>query len=310
MALKTALDGARQTAGKRTRRVHPACDCGPDPFPARSRYAGGGAVIPVHVLARMMWSLHTWSSMAPAQEGKCVLREGTPNGKGSAHGNERAAIRHRDRAHGDHLIERGKGRRGQFRHAERPCRRRLRRLPCRRRRGTHLEGDERFQPSGGEEGGRAQDGSADHYKVEVVSPILRYGDIETLQEIVRALRHEGAFANDSRGTHAQDAAHALQHRGQQGGPSLPRPRGWAEPRRATGTRTARRRSAVGGTRRPRSPGSRTGARPGTSTWTTRRGPPPSPRPCAWRCRARTSRPPRRRARGPPGSSALKTEVSH
>ena len=152
--------------------------------------------------------------------------------------------------------------------------------------------------------------ASNHYKVEVVSPILRYGDIETLQEIVRALRREGAFANDSCGIHAQDAAHALQHRGQQGGPSLPRPRGWAEPRRATGTRTARRRSAAGGTRRPRSPGSRTGARPGTSTWTTRRGPPPPPRPCAWRCRARTSRPPRRRARGPPGSSALKTEVSH
>lgn len=107
-----------------------------------------------------------------------------------------------------------------------------------------------------------------------------------------------------------DAAHALQHRGQQGGASLPRARGWAEPRRATGTRTARRRSAAGGTRRPRSPGSRTGARPGTSTWTTRRGPPPPPQPCARRCRARTSRPPRRRARGPPSSSALKTEVSH
>ena len=99
--------------------------------------------------------------MAPAQEGKCVLREGTPNGKGSAHGNERAAIRHRDRAHGDHLIERGEGRRRQFRHAERPCRRRLRRLPCRRRRGTHLEGDERFQPSDGEEGGRAQEGGVE-----------------------------------------------------------------------------------------------------------------------------------------------------
>lgn len=76
--------------------------------------------------------------------------------------------------------------------------------------------------------------ASNHYKVEVVSPILRYGDIETLQEIVRALRREGAFANDSRGiprprrrrgTHAQDAAHALRHRGQQGGPSLPRPRG-------------------------------------------------------------------------------------
>ena len=41
----------------------------------------------------------------------------------------------------------------------------------------------------------------------MVCPILRYGDIETLQEIVRALRREGAFANDSRGIHAHvDAA--------------------------------------------------------------------------------------------------------
>lgn len=41
----------------------------------------------------------------------------------------------------------------------------------------------------------------------MVSPILRYGDIETLQEIVRALRREGAFANDSRGIHVHvDAA--------------------------------------------------------------------------------------------------------
>lgn len=49
--------------------------------------------------------------------------------------------------------------------------------------------------------------ASNHYKVEVVSPILRYGDIETLQEIVRALRREGAFANDSRGIHVHvDAA--------------------------------------------------------------------------------------------------------
>lgn len=41
----------------------------------------------------------------------------------------------------------------------------------------------------------------------MVSPILRYGDIETLQEIVRALRREGAFANDSCGIHVHvDAA--------------------------------------------------------------------------------------------------------
>lgn len=41
----------------------------------------------------------------------------------------------------------------------------------------------------------------------MVSPILRYGDIETMQEIVRALRREGAFANDSCSIHVHvDAA--------------------------------------------------------------------------------------------------------
>lgn len=45
------------------------------------------------------------------------------------------------------------------------------------------------------------------YRVEVVSPILRYEDIETLQEIIRSLRHEGAFANSSCGIHIHiDAA--------------------------------------------------------------------------------------------------------
>lgn len=41
----------------------------------------------------------------------------------------------------------------------------------------------------------------------MVSPILRYGDIETMQEIVRALRREGAFANDSCSIHVDAAAH-------------------------------------------------------------------------------------------------------
>ena len=50
-------------------------------------------------------------------------------------------------------------------------------------------------------------GAAEHYRTEVVSPILRYEDIETLQEIVRALRHKGAFANSSCGIHIHvDAA--------------------------------------------------------------------------------------------------------
>ena len=39
------------------------------------------------------------------------------------------------------------------------------------------------------------------YSVEVVSPICRYEDIETVQEIVRQLRHEGARVNDSCGIH-------------------------------------------------------------------------------------------------------------
>lgn len=39
------------------------------------------------------------------------------------------------------------------------------------------------------------------YSVEVVSPILTYGDIEDLQEIIRQLRHSGAFVNPSCGIH-------------------------------------------------------------------------------------------------------------
>ena len=39
------------------------------------------------------------------------------------------------------------------------------------------------------------------YSVELVTPICRYGDIETLQSIVRALRKKGAFVNDSCGIH-------------------------------------------------------------------------------------------------------------
>lgn len=36
-----------------------------------------------------------------------------------------------------------------------------------------------------------------NYRVEVVSPICHYEDIEKLQEIVRALRKAGAFTNSS-----------------------------------------------------------------------------------------------------------------
>jgi len=45
-------------------------------------------------------------------------------------------------------------------------------------------------------------GDADEsYKVELVSPICRYGDIETIQEIVRLLRKKGMMVNDSCGIH-------------------------------------------------------------------------------------------------------------
>ncbi len=39
------------------------------------------------------------------------------------------------------------------------------------------------------------------YSCEVVSPILTYGDIADLQEVVRQLRHAGAFVNKSCGIH-------------------------------------------------------------------------------------------------------------
>ena len=41
----------------------------------------------------------------------------------------------------------------------------------------------------------------DEYKCELVSPICTYEDIETIQEIVRELRHKGAIANSSCGIH-------------------------------------------------------------------------------------------------------------
>ncbi len=45
------------------------------------------------------------------------------------------------------------------------------------------------------------------YKVEVVSPICHYEDIETIQELVRKLRHAGACVNRSCGVHIHvDAA--------------------------------------------------------------------------------------------------------
>lgn len=42
---------------------------------------------------------------------------------------------------------------------------------------------------------------SDQYRVELVTPVLQYEDIETFQEIIRELRHAGAKANKSCGIH-------------------------------------------------------------------------------------------------------------
>lgn len=48
-----------------------------------------------------------------------------------------------------------------------------------------------------------KDGTAvgEEYETELVSPICTYEDIETIQQIVRELRHKGAIANSSCGIH-------------------------------------------------------------------------------------------------------------
>lgn len=43
--------------------------------------------------------------------------------------------------------------------------------------------------------------AADEYKCEIVSPILTYEDMADLQEIIRQLRHKGAFVNSQCGIH-------------------------------------------------------------------------------------------------------------
>ena len=43
--------------------------------------------------------------------------------------------------------------------------------------------------------------AADEYKCEVVSPILTYEDMADLQEVIRQLRHKGAFVNSQCGIH-------------------------------------------------------------------------------------------------------------
>lgn len=44
-------------------------------------------------------------------------------------------------------------------------------------------------------------GAGDAYKCEIVSPILTYEDLPDLQEVVRQLRHSGAFVNSQCGIH-------------------------------------------------------------------------------------------------------------
>lgn len=44
-------------------------------------------------------------------------------------------------------------------------------------------------------------GANDTYKCEIVSPILTYEDLPDLQEVVRQLRHSGAFVNSQCGIH-------------------------------------------------------------------------------------------------------------
>lgn len=44
-------------------------------------------------------------------------------------------------------------------------------------------------------------GADDEYKVEFISPILTYSDIETLQELVREIRKAGGFVNCTCGAH-------------------------------------------------------------------------------------------------------------
>ena len=44
------------------------------------------------------------------------------------------------------------------------------------------------------------------YRVELISPILKYDDIENLQEIIRTVRKAGAFVNESCGMHVHVGA--------------------------------------------------------------------------------------------------------
>ncbi len=68
----------------------------------------------------------------------------------------------------------------------------------------------RFMSDGSIHAQRIHDGKkvdADgKYRVEMATPILNYGDIETLQDVVRAVRNAGAFVNRSCGLHVHIGA--------------------------------------------------------------------------------------------------------
>ena len=57
--------------------------------------------------------------------------------------------------------------------------------------------------------GRQRVSAGEEYKVELVSPICRYEDIPSIQELVRQLRHAGAFASQKCGIHIHVDASAF-----------------------------------------------------------------------------------------------------
>ncbi len=73
-------------------------------------------------------------------------------------------------------------------------------IPCWTARAA-VEGHERRQHNYRKKEGRRIVSADNTYSVELVSPICRYEDIETIQEIVRKLRQAGMIANRRCGIH-------------------------------------------------------------------------------------------------------------
>jgi hypothetical protein len=67
-----------------------------------------------------------------------------------------------------------------------------------------IEGERKFM------NGSRHSTSKAEYRCELVTPILQYKDIETLQTIIRALRHQGAVTNKSTGIHIHVGAEDFQ----------------------------------------------------------------------------------------------------